>query len=66
MRDMSQVRWTKSSYSQGGRPECVEVTEDLPGQVGVRDSKNTHAGVHAVSRPTFKKFITGLKRGNFS
>jgi Domain of unknown function (DUF397) len=30
--------WRKSSYSQGANG-CVEVTTELPGWVGVRDSK---------------------------
>jgi Domain of unknown function (DUF397) len=30
--------WRKSSYSQG-QNGCVEVTTELPGWVGVRDSK---------------------------
>lgn len=30
--------WRKSSYSQG-QNNCVEVTTELPGWVGVRDSK---------------------------
>jgi hypothetical protein len=30
--------WHKSSYSQGEN-NCVEVTTELPGWVGVRDSK---------------------------
>lgn len=30
--------WRKSSYSQG-QNGCVEITTELPGWVGVRDSK---------------------------
>ncbi|MEO7195483.1 MAG: DUF397 domain-containing protein [Pseudonocardiaceae bacterium] len=30
--------WRKSSYSQGANG-CVEVTTELPGWVGIRDSK---------------------------
>ncbi len=32
------AEWRKSSYSQGENG-CVEVTTELPGWVGVRDSK---------------------------
>jgi hypothetical protein len=31
--------WFKSSYSNGGQNNCVEVNHSLPGHVGVRDSK---------------------------
>ena len=58
---MSQLQWKKSSYSQGGRPDCVEVTADLPGLIAIRDSKNPQGGVHAVSRPAFQRFIAAVK-----
>jgi hypothetical protein len=32
------TEWRKSSYSQGENG-CVEVTTELPGWVGIRDSK---------------------------
>lgn len=32
------ARWRKSSYSQGANG-CVEITTELPGWVGIRDSK---------------------------
>ena len=35
----ARVRWRKSSYS-GGSGNCVEVGGNLPGVVGVRDSKD--------------------------
>jgi hypothetical protein len=30
--------WRKSSYSEGDN-NCVEITDELPGWIGVRDSK---------------------------
>jgi hypothetical protein len=30
--------WRKSSYSEGAN-NCVEITDELPGWIGVRDSK---------------------------
>ena len=36
---LTQAAWRKSSYS-GGSGNCVEVTGNLPGAVGVRDSKD--------------------------
>ncbi|MBE4773783.1 DUF397 domain-containing protein [Streptomyces caniscabiei] len=37
--DLSAAVWRKSSYSDGGGTNCLEVTDDLPGIVPVRDSK---------------------------
>lgn len=63
---MSELRWKKSSYSQGGRPDCIEVSADLPGLVAIRDSKNPEGGVHAVGRPTFAALVAAVKRGSVS
>ncbi|MEV0483932.1 DUF397 domain-containing protein [Streptomyces sp. NPDC050508] len=37
--DLSTVAWRKSSYSQGGANDCVEVADGYTGLVPVRDSK---------------------------
>ncbi|MBV7669334.1 DUF397 domain-containing protein [Streptomyces halstedii] len=40
MTDLATAAWRKSSYSDGGDNNCLEVTHDFPGLVPVRDSKN--------------------------
>ncbi|MFD4875060.1 DUF397 domain-containing protein, partial [Streptomyces sp. NPDC058420] len=40
--DLSTAVWRKSSYSNSSGGECVEVRDDLPGLVPVRDSKVPH------------------------
>ncbi|GAA2269802.1 hypothetical protein GCM10010145_00140 [Streptomyces ruber] len=37
--DLSAAVWRKSSYSDGGANNCVEVSDGHPGIVPVRDSK---------------------------
>jgi hypothetical protein len=37
--DLSTAAWRKSSYSQGGDNNCVEVADGYSGLVPVRDSK---------------------------
>ncbi|MDX3783126.1 DUF397 domain-containing protein [Streptomyces europaeiscabiei] len=37
--DLGTVAWRKSSYSEGGANDCLEVTDEFPGIVPVRDSK---------------------------
>lgn len=56
--DLSRASWHKSSHSNGGEAACVEVADDLPGIVAVRDSKDpdgpklifTHSAWHAFTR----------------
>ncbi|MDT0453751.1 DUF397 domain-containing protein [Streptomyces hesseae] len=36
----TELTWRKSTYSGNGT-ECVEVSDDLPGTVPIRDSKRT-------------------------
>ncbi|MBV7669332.1 DUF397 domain-containing protein [Streptomyces halstedii] len=38
--DSAQAAWRKSSYSDGGGTNCLEVADGFPGLVPVRDSKN--------------------------
>jgi hypothetical protein len=37
--DLSTAAWRKSSYSEGGANDCVEVADGYTGLVPVRDSK---------------------------
>ncbi|MFD0310085.1 DUF397 domain-containing protein [Streptomyces sp. NPDC127119] len=37
--DLRTAAWGKSSYSDGGANNCVEVADGCPGFVPVRDSK---------------------------
>ncbi|WP_052848783.1 DUF397 domain-containing protein [Streptomyces avicenniae] len=47
--DMSAARWRKSSYSNGGADNCVEVADGFALVVPVRDSK---APDHVLTMPT--------------
>ncbi|MEW2329344.1 DUF397 domain-containing protein [Micromonospora chersina] len=51
--------WRKSSRS--GQSECVEVADNLPGVVGVRDSKDPTGPVLTFSPDTWRAFITHTK-----
>ncbi|MEV1317173.1 DUF397 domain-containing protein [Micromonospora arborensis] len=42
MADLTGARWRKSTRSGGNGGECVEVADNLPGVVAVRDSKDPH------------------------
>jgi hypothetical protein len=63
--DLSGAIWRKSSRSSGNGGQCVEVAMNLPGVVGVRDSKDPE-GPKLIFTPTeWRTFITGLKSGDF-
>ncbi|NBE83238.1 DUF397 domain-containing protein [Micromonospora rubida] len=49
--DLTGARWRKSSRSSGNGGNCVEVADNLPGVVGVRDSKDP-AGPALTFPPT--------------
>ena len=51
-------QWRKSSYSQGGNTNCVEVAF-APEVVGVRDSKNTAPRL-AFAPTTWRAFLGKL------
>jgi hypothetical protein len=52
--------WRKSSRS--GQSECVEVADNLPGLVGVRDSKDPSGPVLTFLPDTWRTFIARTKR----
>ena len=64
-RDLSTLRWRKSSYSDGQQGgACVEVSDDLPGAVPVRDSKDTTGPVLMLGSTAWQPFVDGLKEGS--
>ncbi|MFD7058234.1 DUF397 domain-containing protein [Streptomyces sp. NPDC059906] len=61
--DLSSVQWRKSSYSNGTGGECVEVTDDLPGLVPVRDSKSPAGPVLLFGGGAWTGFVGGFSLG---
>ncbi|MFK0118980.1 DUF397 domain-containing protein [Streptomyces sp. NPDC090994] len=61
--DLSAVSWRKSSYSNQDGGACVEVSDDLPTLVPVRDSKTPHGPALAFPAPTWASFVTAVKNG---
>ncbi|UYB41418.1 DUF397 domain-containing protein [Streptomyces sp. Je 1-4] len=55
--------WRKSSYSDGGDNNCVEVSDGFPGAVSVRDSKNPAGGVLLFPVAAWSAFMDGVKDG---
>ncbi|GAA3843324.1 hypothetical protein GCM10022403_089100 [Streptomyces coacervatus] len=59
--DLSTATWRKSSYSDGGASNCVEVADSHPGTVPVRDSKNPSARPLFFSAASWSVFVDGVK-----
>ena len=58
--DLSTAIWRKSSYSDGGANNCVEVADGCPGLVPVRDSKVPDGPVLVFGAVSWSSFVTGL------
>ncbi|MEU1253619.1 DUF397 domain-containing protein [Streptomyces chartreusis] len=59
--DLSNVRWRKSTYSNGDGGNCVEVADGVPGVIPVRDSKlASDSPVLLVPAHAWDRFLTCL------
>jgi hypothetical protein len=63
MRDLSVVRWKKSSRSGAGN-NCVELA-DLGGHRAMRDSKNPSGPALMFTTAAWSAFTTGVRSGEF-
>ncbi|MEG3633190.1 DUF397 domain-containing protein [Micromonospora palythoicola] len=60
--DLTGAIWRKSSRSSGNQGNCVEVADNLPGVVGVRDSKHPHGPALTFTPDTWRSFLAYAKR----
>ncbi|KAB1914329.1 DUF397 domain-containing protein [Micromonospora sp. AMSO31t] len=60
--DLTGVRWRKSTRSGSNGGACVEVADNLPGVVGVRDSKDPAGPVLTFTPQTWRAFVVFAKR----
>jgi len=58
---LSTARWRKSSYSNTNGGSCVEIADNIPGTVPVRDSKQPAGPALVVSLPAWNDFVFSLK-----
>ena len=63
-RDLSGAVWHKSTRSSANG-DCVEVADNLPDVVAVRDSKDPDGGTLQFTRSEWAAFIAGAKSGEF-
>ncbi|MGC5289977.1 DUF397 domain-containing protein [Micromonospora sp. DT231] len=55
--DMTDARWRKSTKSGTNGGNCVEVADNLPGVVLVRDSKARHGATLTFGPAAWRAFI---------
>jgi hypothetical protein len=60
---MTEFEWRKSTRSAGTGGNCVEVADNLPGVVAVRDSKDQAGPVLVFTPAEWSAFVDGVKSG---
>ncbi|MER7420033.1 DUF397 domain-containing protein [Micromonospora peucetia] len=60
--DPSSARWKKSTKSNTAGGECVEVADNLPGVVAVRDSKDPSGPILGFTPQTWRSFVEFAKQ----
>lgn len=61
--DLSAAAWRKSSYSDGGGTNCVEVADGYTNLVPVRDSKTPTTRPLILAAESWAVFVDGVKAG---
>jgi hypothetical protein len=61
MPDFTGAQWRKSTRSGSNGGNCVEVADNLPGVVYVRDSKNPDGAVLTFEPDSWRAFIEDVK-----
>ncbi|MDQ1046694.1 DUF397 domain-containing protein [Streptomyces sp. V4I2] len=59
--DLTTVEWRKSSYSDGGDNNCVEVAHGYTHLVPVRDSKTPQGPVLVFGTTSWSSFLAEVK-----
>ncbi|MEV6980750.1 DUF397 domain-containing protein [Sphaerisporangium sp. NPDC051017] len=59
--DLRDARWRKSSFS-GDAGECVEVASNIPGLIGVRDSKTPTDPPLTFTPVEWSAFLRGIRQ----
>ncbi|MFK3979006.1 DUF397 domain-containing protein [Micromonospora sp. NPDC050397] len=61
--DLIGAKWRKSTRSGSGGGDCVEVADNLPGVIGVRDSKDPTGPTLIFAPYVWRAFVGLAKQG---
>ncbi|MGN9812028.1 DUF397 domain-containing protein [Micromonospora sp. BQ11] len=61
--DLTRAAWRKSTRSNNNGGACVEVADNLPDVVAVRDSKDPTGPVLTFTPATWRDFVAALPTG---
>ncbi|MET9051443.1 DUF397 domain-containing protein [Streptomyces bacillaris] len=59
--DLTSATWRKSSYSNSDGGNCVEVSDDFPGLIPVRDSKQPEGPALVFAAPAWTAFVNDMR-----
>lgn len=59
--DLTSATWRKSSYSNSDGGNCVEVSDDSPGVVPVRDSKRPEGPAVVFGSSAWSAFVNDVR-----
>ncbi|MFY1574539.1 DUF397 domain-containing protein [Verrucosispora sp. WMMD703] len=55
--ELTDARWRTATRSSNNGGDCVEVADNLPGRVLVRDSKDRNGGTLAFTPTAWRAFV---------
>ncbi|GGX24594.1 DUF397 domain-containing protein [Streptomyces lomondensis] len=59
--ELTTAVWRKSSYSDGGANNCLEVADNCPGTVPVRDSKQPQGPILVFGATSWTSFLADVR-----
>ncbi|MCR8942828.1 DUF397 domain-containing protein [Streptomyces sp. OUCMDZ-4982] len=59
--DLTSATWRTSSHSNSDGGDCVEVSDDFPGVIPVRDSKQPEGPALVFGAPAWVAFVNDVR-----
>ncbi|MFF2811062.1 DUF397 domain-containing protein [Streptomyces sp. NPDC058000] len=59
--DLSHATWRKSSYSNSDGGQCIEIADNVPALIPVRDSKTPHGPALVFEAAAWGTFVAAVK-----